>query len=485
MAGYTKREKVVVIGAGISGLACAYRLKQLGLPALVLEAANRPGGCIHTIRKGGSLFELGPQCPRFPAALWQLVCELGLERDFVAGKPNAKRYIYRNRRLHLAPFSPAGLLRTSLVSRRTKLRILGEVFQTSRPPQREETLAAFVARKFGNDVLENLVDPIVATVFLGDADRLGMESAFPALRKWEENHGSLVRGALRARGARREPDPNGHGNPPPAKDAKGGPSALRVTDSLPSLGSFRTGMGQLTESLASALGPQLRYGSEIVAVAQDRSDSRRFGWRIQFRSGGSLCAEHLVFAVPAYVIADLLRPIIPALTLELEEIEYAPLALISSVYRRNAVQNALDGFGFMVPRKEGLHTICTFWNSSLFEERTPEGHALITSFARTDTGSGAPSEDEVQRSVQQENARILGIVEKPVDQVFWSDSRALPQYNVGHQQRIARIEDALALWPDLAIIGNFLKGRSIGECVELANATAEQVFKKLSGGAGE
>jgi protoporphyrinogen/coproporphyrinogen III oxidase len=180
--GYT--EKIVIIGAGISGLACAYRLTQLQIPSVVLEAGERAGGAIATVRRNGYLFEAGPQCPRFPASVWQLVRELNLESEFLAGDPKAKRYILRNGHLHPAPFSPQGLITTQLVGAATKFRILTEVFRTSHPPPQEESLAEFVQRKFGGEILDNLLDPIVSTVFLGDSYKMGMESAFPALVQW-------------------------------------------------------------------------------------------------------------------------------------------------------------------------------------------------------------------------------------------------------------------------------------------------------------
>ena len=171
--GYT--HKAVVIGAGISGLACAYRLKQQGIYSLVLESEERTGGLIATIRRNGFLFEAGPQCPRFPASVWGLVRELNLDREFVAGDPKAKRYILDHGRLHLAPFSPAGLIATRLIGFPSKVRILTEAFRHSRPPAHEESLAGFVKRKFGTDVLDNLVNPFISAIFFGDSHKYGLD----------------------------------------------------------------------------------------------------------------------------------------------------------------------------------------------------------------------------------------------------------------------------------------------------------------------
>ena len=475
------KEKIVVIGAGISGLACAYRLKQLGVHCAVLEARERAGGLIATVRRNGFLFETGPQCPRFPAPVWRLVQELNLESEFVAGDPKAKRYIFSGGRLHAAPFSPTGLLATRLVGVRSKYRILTEAFRHSRPPAREESLSEFVERKFGADVLDNLVDPIISTVFLGDSHKMGMESAFPALVQWERDQGSLVRGAIGARKSKRDARTS---DGLKAGSRKNG-ATLHVTQALPSLGSFRSGMERLPERLAEELRTEIRFRTPIASVAPFRCDNgtTQAGWKIRLPSGEEISANHLVLAVPAYVAAELLQISTPQLATELKAIEYAPMCVVSSAYDRSQVANKLDGFGFMVPRTEGLKTICTFWNSSLFGERAPEGQVAMTSFAGrelTDT-LGAICEEESARVVEAENARILGITGNPLDRQVWKDTRALPQYNVGHKRRVDEISRILSTQPNLHLAGNFLTGRSIGECVEVGCGVAENLNSQLGG----
>ncbi len=477
--GYT--EKVVIIGAGISGLACAYRLRQLGIPCLVLEARGRAGGVIATIRRNGFLFEAGPQCPRFPPLLWRVVRELKLETDFVAGDAGAKRFILRGGRLHTAPFSPAGLIGTRLVGLGSKLRILTEVFGSSQPPLREESLADFVLRKFGVEVLDYLVDPFISTIFFGDAHKMGMESAFPALVEWERNRGSLVRGAIRARKTKgRMPGED-------SSQQKAGESrkrdTLHVTDALPSLGSFRSGMAALPERLAADLHEEIRYSAAVACVEAmpNVNGAPKAAWQIGLSTGEKITTQYLILAVPAYVAAQLLASAAPQLARQLKAVEYAPVCAVGSAYDRSQVANTLDGFGYMVPRREGLETICTFWNSSLFPGRAPEGKVLMTSFAGRGTRSNAEAmgEEECARIVEAENAIALGIKGPPLDRMVWKDPRALPQYNVGHAQRVAEIQEILHPIPNLGIIGNFLKGRSIGDCVEVAFAAAQDVHSQI------
>ena len=473
------KEKVVVIGAGISGLACAYRLKQLGRRCLILEGRELAGGLIATVRRNGFLFEMGPQCPRFPAPVWRLVQELDLESEFVAGDPKAKRYIFSGGRMHPAPFSPTGLLATRLVGVRSKYRILSEVFRHSRPPDREESLSEFVERKFGAGVLDNLVDPIIATVFLGDSHKMGMESAFPALVRWEREQGSLVRGAIRARKSKRDR----RTSDALRADARGIGATLHVTQALPSLGSFRSGMGRLAERLSAELTTEIKFRARIASVEPVRGDDATTdaGWKVRLSNGEEITAHHLILAVPAYVAAELLELSVPHLAAELKAIEYAAMCVVSSAYDRSQVTNKLHGFGFMVPRTEGLRTICTFWNSSLFAERAPEGRVLMTSFSGRQWNNmfETISEEYCAQTVEAENARILGITGKAVDRQVWNERRALPQYNVGHGRRVAEISSILAAQPCLHLAGNFLRGRSIGECVEVGYGVADEVHSQL------
>ena len=469
----------MVIGAGISGLACAYRLKQLGIRCLVLEAKERAGGLIATVRRNGFLFETGPQCPRFPAPVWRLVRELNLENEFVAGDPKAKRYILSGGRLHSAPFSPTGLLTTRLVGFRSKIRIFSEALRYSQPPDYEESLSDFVERKFGTDVLDNLVDPIISTIFLGDSHKMGMESALPALVQWEREQGSLVRGAIRARKSKRDArTADGF-----SEDSRRNGGGLQVTQSLPSLGSFESGMGRLPERLSDELRTEIRYRERIASVTPFPGDNgtARAGWRISLSGGQEITAEHLILAVPAHVAAGLLEISAPQLASQLKNIGYAPMWVVSSAYDRARVRNSLDGFGFMIPRRERLRTICTFWNSSLFGARAPEGQVLMTSFAGRELSDafGAISEEECARVVEAENARILGITATAVEGQVWKDPQALPQYNVGHARRVAEISAMLSTQPNLHLAGNFLRGRSISDCVEVAYGVAEDLHSRV------
>ena len=175
----------------------------------------------------------------------------------------------------------------------------------------------------------------------------------------------------------------------------------------------------------------------------------------------------------------------PGLAQQLSAIEYAPICVVAAAYNRSYVAHPLDGFGFMIPRREGLQTICTFWNSSLFPQHAPAGKVVLTSFAGRESheNSAASPNGTCVQSVLAENAKILGISGEPLDREVWCTPRALPQYNVGHAARVARINALLAHIPNLHLAANYLQGRSLGDCVALADDIARRVHSQCQANA--
>jgi oxygen-dependent protoporphyrinogen oxidase len=463
------RQSVIVIGGGLTGLACAYRLKQSGIPVLLLEAADFAGGMMATTEKNGFLFEAGPQCPRFPLPLWELVRDLKLEDEFVPGDSRLPRYIVKNGRLHSAPFSPSGFIFTRLVGAASKYRILAEIFRRSQPPSGEESLAGFVRRKFDDDVLAYLGDPFISAIFAGDVEKMGVESAFPALARWEREHGSVLRGAIQSR-------------------KRGSPSATRkkplvVTESLPAMGSFRAGLGTLPKKIAQTLGDSIRLRAKVESIEADKTHEEQDSiWRVRLSGGEELGGAVVVVAAPAYEATRLLRSAAPELSAALSTISYAPMAVVSSGYDRAQVRNPLHGFGLMIPRREKLNTIFNVWNSSVFEGRAPKGNILMTSFAGGATNPAFLDRDEaaIAQIVGMEMGNLLGIDGPPVEQFVWKHVKALPQFNIGHGQTLETIRGALQGFPGLHLAGNYFEGRSLGDCVEAGSRTAEKIGDQFS-----
>jgi protoporphyrinogen/coproporphyrinogen III oxidase len=448
----------IVIGAGISGLACAYRLRELGVAVTLLEASHRVGGVIDSVEKDGCLFELGPQSFLTAPPLLELIRKLGLEPELVCADPRAPRYILLRGQLQPAPLSPPELLATPLLGTKTKLRLFSELFQRSHPPEPDESIADFVRRKFGAELLDRLVAPFVSGVYAGDPEQLSLRSAFPALHEWESKYGSLLRGAIRSRPAKGQPRPG--------------------------LASFRCGVATLVRTLGEKLGPALWLGAEVRAIKREKSNGVS-GYRVEYNRKGDLSmldAAAVVVAAPTLDAGGILATISPRFPELLERIQYAPVAVVGLSYRREQVKNALNGFGFLVPRSEGLTVLGTVWNSSLFLGRAPDGRVTITSFVggATNSESVALADDSLSADIEKDLAPILGLSGSPVSRCIHRYERALPQYNLGHGRILSALDQELANFPGLFLTGNFIEGPAIGNCVAQANKTAEAAHRFLS-----
>ncbi len=463
--------KILVIGGGISGLTCAWRLRQLGLPVLLLERGSRFGGVIETVDENGFRFDVGPQSFTNTPALSELIDELSLDGELGLGgellraDPRAPRYILQGGRLVPAPFSPPRLLTTPLLSARTKLRILSEPLRHSHPPDEDESIAAFVRRKFGADVLANLVGPFVSGVWAGDPEKLSLAATFPAVRQLEEKYGSVIRGVMKQR----------------RKSA--GESSPKSSGERPSLCNFRAGISALVAAISGDLGDVARTDAEITAIRR----SRMTAFDVDYRAGGrseSASFAALVLATPAAETGGLLRglePSGPRFGALLGKIEYAGVAQVSAGYRLDQIgqrdaESGLNGFGFLVPRSEKLRLLGTVWNSSLFPGRAPEGMASFTSFlgGMTDPEIVSRNPDEIAAIAHSELSSVLGISGAPVAQRVSRWQRALPQYNIGHRELTAAVQELCASTPGLFLAGNYFGGPAIGACVEYANKVAKQ-----------
>src|SRR5271168_310566 len=451
--------QVAVIGAGISGLACAYRLRELGLDVSVFESNSAVGGMIDSVEKDGVLFEAGPQSFQGTPALLELIRELGLDAQLQTADPRAPRYVLLHGRLRKVPMSPQALLVSTLLNPISRWKIATEPFKKSRPPSEEESVAAFVRRKFGHEILEYLVAPFVSGVYAGDPEKLSLKAAFPTLDEWEREYGSVLRGAMKSR--------------PPKEQRTGAPP----------LCSFTHGVAALPRAIAAKIGDGLHYNAHAVSVDfSGRHAAEACEIRVA-RNGQeqSAAAGAVVIATPAYAAAHLLETFSPHLAQTLSGIAYAPVAVIGSTYYRQQVGDPLEGFGFLVPRGEKVRTLGTVWNSSLFPGRAREGSVTITSFigGATDPDIIHLPEENIAAIVAEENSRILGITGPPVETAVWKYPRALPQYNLGHGHIVEAVRSAERTSPGLFFAGNYLEGPAVGKCVENGFQTAEVVSKYL------
>jgi oxygen-dependent protoporphyrinogen oxidase len=457
--------QVVVIGGGISGLACAYRLWQLGVPVTLLEAEERPGGLIGTVEQDGFLFETGPQSFQGTDSMLDLVRELGIENDLYQADARAPRYVLRNGRLEKVPMSPQALLGTSLLGVGTRWRVASEALRKTKPPTEEESVAQFVRRKFGHEILEYLVAPFVSGVYAGDPEKLSLRAAFPSLDEWERSYGSVLRGAMKSR------RPKGAGQGPPP------------------LCSFHHGMAMLTRTMTAKLGESAKLCARVDALSKSGTNgSTRYQVRFtQKRQTDTIEARAVVIATPAYAASHLIAPFSEPVARALSGIQYAGVAVVSAGYYDKQIGTPMDGFGILIPRSEKYRTLGIVWNTALFPDLSREGRVTLTSFigGATDTEILDKTDNEILALIQDESARILKITGQPIVSSLWKHPKALPQYNLGHGHIVETIRQSEGSIPGLYFVGNYLEGPSIGKCVDRGSQTAEAARAYLRDGAAK
>ena len=444
----------VVVGGGISGLACAFRLHVLGVPVMVLEADERAGGLLGTSAKDGFLFESGPQSFQGTDSLLDLVRELGIESELLQANPQAPRFVLRHGKPQKIPMSPPAMLSSSLLSLGSRLKIASEPLRRTKPPSEEESVARFVRRKFGHEILEYLVAPFVSGVYAGDPEKLSLKAAFPTLDEWEREYGSVLRGAMKSRSKKSS-------GPPP-------------------LCSFEGGIDTLTRAMAGKLGSKVRAGARVKAIGKVAAEKGTAPYEIVFDELGQelrTSAHAVILACPAYVASHIVDELSSPLAHTLSGIAYAPVAVVAAGYYKQQISQTLEGFGVLVPRSEKYRVLGTVWNSSLFSGRAPEGNVAITSFVggATDQEIIERTDEEIASIVHQENSRILGITGNPVVTAVWKHPKALPQYNLGHGHTVETLKNAERKLPGLYFSGNYLEGPSIGKCTDHSFQTAEAV----------
>src|SRR5215469_11653735 len=457
--------QALVVGAGISGLTTAYALQKAGIAVRVVEAMPWPGGVIRSVKRDGYLLECGPQSFSGNGAITAMCKDLGILEERVLADPKAPRYVLIDGKLQNVPMGP-GLLASSLMSGGTRGAILRDIFGKSESPEPDESVAAFIRRKFSDTLLDRLVGPFVSGIYAGDPEKLSLRAAFPLLYEAEKASGSIVRGvfkAMKQRGAARGRTPQ-----QPREKA--------------TLQTFRDGMETLIGALAGRLGENLSCGVELLRVEAIETSRKPKAPRFRISLRGpkgeqAVETERLILSVPTEQAGQALDSLDAGFSEQLCSIGYSGVAVVSLGYAKADVGDALAGFGFLVPRSCGLSILGTVWNSSLFPGRAPEGHALLTSFVGGATNPGAISKapEAVAAQVHSEMAPLLSIRKEPVFSNVTVFERAIPQYNLGHTGRISAINALRARFPGLYFSGNYLHGPAIGTCVEHALKVADEV----------
>lgn len=450
----------IIIGGGISGLSCAMALHCAGADFLVLEASDQPGGSIRTETHAGFQIECGPTTVLDNVQeTHELVEAAGLTDDWIPSRPeNHDRFIWKNGRRHRLPTPPFTLLKaiaTPLISPLGKWRLAGEPF-IRRADNTAESLRSFGERRIGRDATRSLLEPFAGGVHAADPDQLEVESAFPRLAEAERRFGNLLPGMFKL-----------------ARERRGG--GLRRA---PLMRSFADGLQTLPATIAVRLGAQYKGGCSVRTISHD---GESFGVRYAGPGGdGEIIGRKLVIATAPGAAGDLLREVDEATDLahELHAITSTGVVVVHVGAELKDIAAPLNGFGHLTVRDHGVRTLGTIYASSLYEGRCPAvGQALLTSFTggACDPAVLEMDDDAILEFVFADLGRTIGWRGDPVMTHIVRWPQAFPQYLIGHAARQRRIAELLNVIPRLHLVGNYLGGVSINDCIRGGMAVGRSI----------
>jgi protoporphyrinogen/coproporphyrinogen III oxidase len=447
------RKNVCIVGGGISGLVTAYLVESRGYTVTLFEASFEVGGNIRTKKEDGYLLEDGPNSLLRSPRLVELIDSLGLRRDVLPTSPSAKkRFVVLGGQLQALPTGIGSLVFGGFFSAKAKLRLMKEPFVRS-SSQTDESVAEFFERRLGPEVVSKAVDPFISGIFAGDPARLSIREAFPKLYDLEGSHGSLLRGSIFGK-----------------REA--------VDRTFPRSFTFQNGLTTFTDRLRDRIGEGVCLGIAVTDVSRESGS-----YRVTLADGSSTMFDAVVISTKAGEAAEIIERSDGELAQILREVYYPPMTVVRSAYLTATMGSSTEGFGFLVPRREGRRILGSLWTSSVFPGRAPEGESLFTTFIG---GARAPelfelSDEESLNIVHTELSELLNIRERPVFTSLTRWKRAIPQYNIGYGETVDAIERFTRSNPGTYFCSNFYGGISVGDCVKNAYRAADSIAAYIDG----
>ncbi len=468
-----------IIGAGVSGLAVAHSLKRLlgdKADLTVYEKGERPGGAICSKRIDGFLVEWGPNgFLNNEPATFELIKELGIRDRLVVSSDTArKRFLLIGGALHQIPLSPPGFLGTKVLPLSAKLRFALEPFIKKRTAEGDESVADFVARRFGRKAVERMFDPLMSGIYAGNVNTLSIQSTLKVFHEMEQSHGSVVRGMF-ARIKQRRAEERAGGAPEKVDE-------LVSTSKNPmsnKLLSFAEGMNELIGALADELREHIRSAVTIESFARTEK-----GFDLVVRDGNGTQTVHhdvVVIATPPEQAAPFVAGLDSMLAQRLKEIKSSTIAVIGLGFKGEDIANPLDGFGYLIPRMEGVRSLGVLWSSSIFPGRAPEGHKLLQIMigGAHDLRAIEADDQTLVETAMKDADPVLGFRGKPVLQRVIRHTSGIPQYNLGHKARLQEIQQRMQCIDGLHLAGNGYFGISANDCIRHARELAGRIAANI------
>lgn len=475
--------RAIVVGAGMSGLAAAHELAAAGANVTVLEASGEAGGAIRTEARDGFLLESGPDSflTEKTAAL-ELCRELRIDGEIIGTNPAFRQsFIVRKGKLHptpegfylMAPMKMASFLASSLISLPGKMRAGWDLVLPAAPPRQDESLASFVRRRFGDEILRYMAQPLVAGIYTADAETLSLRATFPLFLEMEERYGSVIVGLRKRRADRRAR----------AGDPKSSTSGARPSDGLGTSGAryglfatLRGGLATLVDAVVRRLPPgTIRCGEVVEGV-----ERAGMGWRLAVRGGRAYEADAVCLAVPGPVASRLVQTHDRQAAEALGSIRYASTVTVNLAYARERIAHPLNGFGFVVPAAENSKVLACTFSSVKFAGRAPEGKALLRAFmgGALKPGIAALDAGTLSAIAHAELKELLGISGEPEFTAVSHHPGSMPQYAVGHKDLVTAILDRTAALPGFALAGNAYDGIGLPDCIRGGRQAARRLLRQ-------
>lgn len=458
----TNKFEAIIIGAGISGLTCAFNLHQKGKDVIVLEKSDHIGGAIKSFRVDGYLVEAGPNSTlETTPLLGKLMNESGcFDKLQYASTASNTRYIIKNGKLTPLPMSFGAFLQTKLFSLSAKLRLFKEPFIPASRTDAEETIAEFVLRRLGREFLDYAINPFVAGVYAGSPEQLSVKAAFPKLHALEQKYGSLIIGQIKG-----------------AKERKRNAEQSKQSAKM---FSYQDGMESLPKAISEKLDGKIFTGCHNISI--EKNNEKYIVTHIRNNEPITYQSSVVILSVPAHSASELMKSLSSEVSKNLDSINYPPCAVVVTVYKREDIRHSLDGFGYLIPQKENRKILGTIFSSSIFTNRCPDGKVLLTSFvggARNPELALLPKE-KLQNIVHDELVNLIGATSAPDFVHFTRWEKAIPQYNIGHLDRMAVLEKFENEHEGFYFCANYRGGISVGDCVKSADEVAQKAEEILN-----
>lgn len=469
----TRTEKTIaIIGGGIAGLSAAHMLqkeieeRKEAITFLLVEKENRLGGSILTERHDDFIIEGGPDCflSEKPEAI-ALCHKLGIQDQLMKTNEHVRRIFILSKGtlrelpegfMLLAPTNFSSFIKNPLISPLGKLRMAMDLIIPAKKTAEEESLAQFVTRRLGKEVLEKIAEPLVAGIHASDPETMSLKSTFPRLIELEKSHRSLIIGMIKRK-----------------KMFKG----KNGTNDHTMFMSLREGLATLPNTVAASLNPKgLLTGNPVMGIEKVSDAS---GYLLTLAKGDLLKVMSVVFATPAFVTADLFKEVDPVLSSELFSLPYVSTATISLAYERKEISYPMNGFGFVIPRIENRKIMACTWTSIKFARRAPHDKLLIRCFVGGINNEHLTclNESALIAIAREELRNIMGINAEPLFTRVFRWEKSMPQYMVGHETKIKRIEGRLSLNPGLFLAGSAYHGIGISDCIKSGENAALAALK--------